>query len=69
MIKVLIDSASDITQEEAEKKGIYMIPMEVRFGEDVYLILRVFVHGRDQHGRTHDPGGVGSSRHITYQNN
>ena len=37
MIKVLIDSASDITQEEAEKKGIYMIPMEVRFGEDVYL--------------------------------
>lgn len=37
MIKVLIDSASDITQEEAEKKGIYMIPLEVRFGEDVYL--------------------------------
>lgn len=37
MIKVLIDSASDITQEEAEKKGIFMIPLEVRFGEDVYL--------------------------------
>ena len=37
MIKILIDSASDITEEEAKQKGIYMIPMEVRFGEEVYL--------------------------------
>ena len=37
MIKILVDSASDITEEEAKTKGIHMIPMEVRFGEDVYL--------------------------------
>ncbi len=37
MIKILIDSASDITEEEAKQKGIHMIPLEVRFGEDVYL--------------------------------
>lgn len=37
MIKIIIDSASDITQEEAEKKGIRMIPLEVRFGDEVYL--------------------------------
>ena len=33
MIKILIDSASDISQEEAKIKGIEMIPMEVFFGE------------------------------------
>ena len=37
MIKIIIDSAADITAEEAQKKGISMIPMEVRFGENVYL--------------------------------
>lgn len=37
MIKILVDSASDITEEEARQKGIHMIPLEVRFGEDVYL--------------------------------
>ena len=37
MIKILIDSASDICEEEAKNKGIFMIPLEVRFGEDVYL--------------------------------
>ena len=37
MIKILIDSASDIDQKEAESLGIYMIPMEVRFGEDTFL--------------------------------
>ena len=37
MIKILIDSASDICEEEAKNKGITMIPLEVRFGEDVYL--------------------------------
>ncbi len=36
MIKILIDSASDIVQEEAIKKGIEMIPMEVRFKDEVY---------------------------------
>ncbi len=37
MIKILIDSASDIDLEEAKNKGIEMIPMEVRFGEEQYL--------------------------------
>jgi len=37
MIRVLIDSASDIDLEEAKKKGIAMIPMEVQFGEELYL--------------------------------
>lgn len=37
MIKIIIDSASDITQEEASQKEIQVLPLEVRFGEDVYL--------------------------------
>ncbi len=37
MIKILVDSASDITQKEAEEMGIYMVPIEVRFGEDVFF--------------------------------
>ena len=37
MIKILIDSASDIDQEEADKKGIAMIPMEVQFGDELFL--------------------------------
>lgn len=37
MIQILIDSASDITPEEATQKGIHVIPMEVRFGEELYL--------------------------------
>ena len=36
-VKILIDSASDITKEEASKLGIEMIPMEILFGEDTYL--------------------------------
>lgn len=37
MIKILIDSASDIDKQEADKKGIFMIPMEVRFGDQTFL--------------------------------
>ncbi len=37
MIKILIDSAADIEQAEAERMGIAMIPMEIRFGEEVFL--------------------------------
>ncbi len=37
MIKILIDSASDIEQEEAERMGVCMIPMEILFGKEVYL--------------------------------
>ena len=37
MIQILIDSASDITPAEAAEKGLHVIPMEVRFGEELYL--------------------------------
>ena len=37
MIKLLIDSASDINQEEADKLGVTLLPIEVRFGEEEYL--------------------------------
>ncbi len=37
MIKILVDSASDIEQAEAAKMGIFMIPMEVRFGGETFL--------------------------------
>ena len=37
MVRILIDSASDIEQEEAERMGIAMIPMEIGFGEETYL--------------------------------
>ena len=36
MIKILIDSASDIEQAEAQTMGIGMVPMEIRFGEETY---------------------------------
>lgn len=37
MIKILIDSASDIEQAEAEKLGVELLPMEIRFGEESYF--------------------------------
>ncbi len=37
MVKILVDSASDIDQEEAKEININMIPMEVRFGDEVYF--------------------------------
>ncbi|MDE7161475.1 MAG: DegV family protein [Anaeroplasmataceae bacterium] len=37
MIKILIDSASDIDLKEAQEKGIYLLPIEVTFGEETYL--------------------------------
>jgi fatty acid-binding protein DegV len=36
-IRILTDSASDISQETAEKWGIKVIPLKVRFGEEEYL--------------------------------
>lgn len=36
MIKILVDSASDVEQTEAEQLGIYLIPMKVRFGNEEY---------------------------------
>lgn len=37
MIQILIDSASDITPAEAEQKGIHVLPMEIRFGDELFL--------------------------------
>lgn len=36
-VKILIDSASDINAEEAQKMGVELVPIEVRFGEEKYL--------------------------------
>lgn len=36
-IKILVDSASDISKIEADKLGITMIPMEINFGEEQFL--------------------------------
>ena len=37
MIKILIDSASDIERDEAQKMGLSMIPMEIGFGGETFL--------------------------------
>ncbi|MGM9859029.1 MAG: DegV family protein [Bacilli bacterium] len=36
-IKILVDSASDISEVEAKQLGICMIPMVINFGEEEYL--------------------------------
>ncbi|MDE7400494.1 MAG: DegV family EDD domain-containing protein, partial [Clostridia bacterium] len=36
MIKILVDSASDVEKTEADELGIYLIPMKVRFGDEEY---------------------------------
>lgn len=36
-VKILVDSASDISQNEATQLGISMIPMTINFGETEYL--------------------------------
>lgn len=35
--KLMIDSASDISQAEAQEKGIILIPMVINFGEEEFL--------------------------------
>lgn len=35
--KIIIDSASDITKEEADKLGVILIPMEIRFEDEEFL--------------------------------
>ena len=35
-VKIIIDSASDISKAEAEKLGVIMIPMTITFGEEEY---------------------------------
>lgn len=36
MIRILIDSASDLEKEEAEQLGVVLVPMKVRFGDEEY---------------------------------
>lgn len=36
MIKILVDSASDVENKEADELGISLIPMRVRFGDEEY---------------------------------
>ena len=36
MIKILVDSASDVTPEEAAELGAEIIPMTVRFGNEEF---------------------------------
>lgn len=36
-VKILIDAASDVNAEEAQKMGVELVPIEVRFGEEQYL--------------------------------
>lgn len=37
MVKILIDSASDIEQDEADRLGIHLLPMQIRFGDEEFL--------------------------------
>lgn len=37
MIKILVDSASDVEQSEAEELGIHLIPMQIRFGDEEFF--------------------------------
>lgn len=36
MIKIIVDSASDVEQNEAEQLGVALIPMKVRFGDEEF---------------------------------
>ncbi len=36
-IKLIIDSACDISKAEAEKLGVYFVPMEIQFGDEFYF--------------------------------
>ncbi len=45
MIKILVDSASDVEQSEAEKLGINLIPMQIRFGSDEFYDGVNLTHG------------------------
>lgn len=36
MIKIIVDSASDVVKNEADERGIYLMPLKVRFGDEEY---------------------------------
>ena len=37
MVKILIDSASDIEKDEADALGVHLIPVRIRFGTEEFL--------------------------------
>ena len=37
MIKILVDSASDLEQSNAEALGVSLLPLQIRFGEEEFL--------------------------------
>lgn len=37
MIKIVVDSASDVEKNEAEELGVTLVPISVRFGDEEYL--------------------------------
>lgn len=36
MVKIVVDSGSDISAQEAKELGIVMVPIEIQFGDDVF---------------------------------
>ncbi len=46
MIKLLIDSASDIEQTEADELGVELVPMQIRFGKEEFLDGVNLSHGK-----------------------
>ena len=37
MIKILVDSASDLEQQDASELGVTVLPLQIRFGSEEYL--------------------------------
>ena len=37
MIKILVDSACDLEQSDAEALGVFLLPLQIRFGEEEFL--------------------------------
>ncbi len=46
MVKILIDSASDIEKDEADSLGVHIIPVRVRFGTEEFLDGINLTHSR-----------------------
>ena len=45
MIKILVDTASDVEKNEAEELGVFLIPIKVRFGDQEYSDGINLTHG------------------------
>lgn len=46
MVKILIDSASDIEKDEADALGVHLIPVRIRFGTEEFLDGINLTHSR-----------------------